>query len=56
MKMVHNSQIVGAKDNLKLITVGQTKDIYQALNYLLKLYVRAINDSESTFMQIKRKL
>ena len=44
--MAHDSQIVRAKENLKLSYGGPAKDKHQATTNGLKLYVRAIIESE----------
>ena len=46
-KRAHNSQIVRAKENLKLSHVGPATDKHQAPTHRLKLYVRAIMESEA---------
>ena len=53
--MARDSQIVRAKENLKLS--HPATDTYQAPTHRLKLYVRAIIESEAwpTVVQLKRK-
>ena len=48
-KRAHDSQIVRAKENLKLshVTVGPANDKHQAPTHRLKLYVRAVIESEA---------
>ena len=46
-KRAHDSQIVRAKENLKLSTVGPATDKHQAPAHRLKLYVRAVIESEA---------
>ena len=46
-KRAHDSQIVRAKENLKLSTVGPATDKHQAPTHRLKLYVRAVIESEA---------
>ena len=46
-KMAHDSQIVRAKENLKLSHVGPATDKHQAQTHRLKLYVRAVIESEA---------
>ena len=45
--MAHDSQIVRAKENLKLSYGGPANDKHQALTNGLKLYVRVIIKSEA---------
>ena len=47
MKRAHDSQIVRAKENLKFATVGPATDKHQAPTHGLKLYVRAVIESEA---------
>ena len=56
-KMASGSQIVRAKENLKLATVGPATDKHQSPTHRLKLYVRAVIESEAwtTVVQLKRK-
>ena len=56
-KRAHDSQIVRAKETLKLTTVGEANNKHQAPTNGLKLYVRAVIKSEAcpTFVQLKRK-
>ena len=56
-KRAHDSQIVGAKENLKLSHMDPATDKHQAPTHRLKLYVRAVIESEAwpTVVQLKRK-
>ena len=45
--MAHDSQIVRAKENLKLSHGGLATDKHQAPTHRLKLYVRAVIESEA---------
>ena len=45
--MVHDSQILRAKENLKLSYGGPANDKHQAPTKELKLYVRAVIESEA---------
>ena len=49
--MAHDSQIVTAIENLKLATVGPAKDKHQAPTNGLKLYVRAVIESEASIKE-----
>ena len=55
--MAYGSQIVRAKQNLKLATVGPATDKHQSPTHRIKLYVRAVIESETwpTAVQLKRK-
>ena len=58
MKRAHDSQVVRAKENLKLSHGGSSvTDKYQAPTHQLKLYVRTVIESEAwpIFVQLKRK-
>ena len=46
-KRAHDSQIVRAKENLKLSHGGPATDKHQAPTHRLKLYVRAVIESEA---------
>ena len=46
-KRAHESQIVRAKENLKLSHKGPATDKHQAPTHRLKLYVRAVIESEA---------
>ena len=56
-KRADDSQIVRAKENSSWATVGPATDKHQAPTHRLKLYVRAVLESEAwpTVMQLKRK-
>ena len=56
-KSAHDLQIVRPKANLKLSHGVPATDKHQAPNHRLKLYVRAVIESEalSTVKQLKRK-
>ena len=47
MKKAHDSQIVRAKEIFKLSHGGSATDKQQAPTYRLKLYVRAVKESEA---------
>ena len=55
--MAHDSQIVRAKKTSSWATVGPATDKHQAPTHQLKLYVRAVIESEAwpTVVQLKRK-
>ena len=46
-KRANDSQIVRAKENLKLSYGGPSQRQASSTNYALKLYVRAVNKSEA---------
>ena len=46
-KRDHDSQIVRAKENLKLSHCGSSYDKHQAPTHRLKLYIRAVIESEA---------
>ena len=46
-KRAHDSQIVRAKENLELSHGGSATDKHQAPTHQLKLYVRAVIESEA---------
>ena len=56
-KRAHDLLIVRAKEHLKLATVGPATDKHQAPTHKLKLYIRAVIESEAwpTVVQLKRK-
>ena len=55
--MTHDSQVVWANETPSWATVNPTKDKHQAPTNGLKLYVRAVIESEAwpTIVQLKRK-
>ena len=57
MKRAHDSQIVRAKEASSWDTVGPATDKNQTPTHRLKLYVRAVIESEAwpTVVQLKRK-
>ena len=56
-KRAHDSQIIRKKETSSWATAGPATDKHQTLTHRLKLYVRAVIDSDawSTVVQLKRK-